>query len=127
MRGDESRKVQCGVLRHSSDAEPGITRKRHGSYWAYFDAEGKRVTDRDEIDRLNAIGLPPAYEQAWFCADPHGHLQATGVDARGASNIAITRCSARSARAPSTRACLSSGRPCPGFGGGWSRISSGGN
>jgi len=71
------------VLRHSSDAEPGITRKRHGRYWAYFDAEGKRVTDRDEIDRLNAIGLPPAYEQAWFCADPDGHLQATGVDARG--------------------------------------------
>jgi DNA topoisomerase-1 len=71
------------VLRHSSDAEPGITRKRQGRYWAYFDAEGKRVTDRDEIDRLNAIGLPPAYEQAWFCADPDGHLQATGVDARG--------------------------------------------
>jgi DNA topoisomerase I len=83
MRGDESRKEQCGVLRHSSDAEPGITRKRMGRYWAYFDAEGKRITDRDEIDRLNAIGLPPAYENAWFCADPDGHLQATGVDARG--------------------------------------------
>ena len=71
------------MLRHSSDAEPGITRKRMGNYWAYFDAEGKRVTDRDEIDRLNAVGLPPAYEKAWFCADPQGHLQATGVDARG--------------------------------------------
>ena len=71
------------MLRHSSDAEPGITRKRQGRYWAYFDAEGKRVTDRDEIDRLNAIGLPPAYENAWFCADPDGHLQATGIDARG--------------------------------------------
>ena len=71
------------MLRHSSDAEPGITRKRTGRYWAYFDAEGKRITDRDEIDRLNAVGLPPAYEHAWFCADPDGHLQATGVDARG--------------------------------------------
>ena len=71
------------MLRHSSDAEPGITRKRQGHYWAYFDSDGKRVTDRDEIDRLNAIGLPPAYERAWFCADANGHLQATGVDARG--------------------------------------------
>jgi DNA topoisomerase-1 len=71
------------VLRHSSDAEPGITRKRQGNYWAYFDPDGQRVTDREEIDRLNAIGLPPAYEQAWFCADPDGHMQATGVDARG--------------------------------------------
>jgi DNA topoisomerase-1 len=71
------------MLRHSSDAEPGITRKRMGRYWAYFDAKGQRITDRDEIDRLNAVGLPPAYENAWFCADPNGHLQATGVDARG--------------------------------------------
>ena len=83
MRLDESRKAQWAVLRHSSDAEPGITRKRQGRYWAYFDPEGKRITDRDEIDRLNAVGLPPAYEDAWFCADPDGHLQATGVDARG--------------------------------------------
>jgi DNA topoisomerase-1 len=71
------------MLRHSSDAEPGITRKRIKNAWGYFDAEGNRITDRDEIDRLNAIGLPPAYENAWFCADPCGHLQATGIDARG--------------------------------------------
>ena len=71
------------MLRHSSDTEPGITRKRMGRYWAYFDSEGNRITDRDEIDRLNAIGLPPAYENAWFCADPDGHLQATGIDTRG--------------------------------------------
>jgi len=70
-------------LRHSSDTEPGISRKRMGRYWAYFDADGKRITDRGEIDRLNAVGLPPAYEKAWFCADANGHLQATGVDARG--------------------------------------------
>lgn len=71
------------MLRHSSDAEPGIRRERKGRYWAYFDASGNRVTNRDEIDRLNSIGLPPAYSDAWFCADPNGHLQATGIDARG--------------------------------------------
>ena len=72
------------MLRQSSDTEPGISRKRAGERaWAYFDAEGQRITDRDEIDRLNAIALPPAYENAWFCADANGHLQATGIDARG--------------------------------------------
>ena len=71
------------MLRHSSDAEPGISRKRMGRYWAYFDSSGDRIADRDEIDRLNALGLPPAYSDAWFCADPQGHLQATGIDARG--------------------------------------------
>ncbi|WP_458389024.1 DNA topoisomerase IB [Sphingomonas sp. F9_3S_D5_B_2] len=54
-----------------------------GTGWGYFDSEGNRITDRDEIDRLNAIGLPPAYTQEWFCADPNGHMQATGIDARG--------------------------------------------
>jgi DNA topoisomerase-1 len=83
MPVDESRKAQQGVLRHSSDTEPGITRKRTGRYWAYFDPAGKRITDRGEIDRLNAIGLPPAYTDAWFCTDADGHLQATGIDARG--------------------------------------------
>ena len=71
------------MLRHSSDSEPGYTRKRHGRYWQYFDEKGKRVTDRDEIDRLNSIALPPAYNDAWFCKDSNGHIQATGKDARG--------------------------------------------
>src|SRR6185503_20646350 len=53
-----------------------------GRYWAYFDGD-KRVTGRATIDRLNAIALPPAYKDAWFCKDPDGHLQATGIDARG--------------------------------------------
>jgi DNA topoisomerase-1 len=76
-------KSNGGRLRHSSDSEPGYTRERHGRYWAYFDETGGRVTDRETIDRLNAIALPPAYENAWFCKDSNGHLQATGVDARG--------------------------------------------
>lgn len=71
------------MLRHSSDSEPGYTRKRHGRYWQYFDEKGKRVTNRDEIDRLNSISLPPAYTDAWFCKDANGHVQATGKDARG--------------------------------------------
>jgi DNA topoisomerase-1 len=71
------------MLKHSSDNDPGITRRKIGRAWAYFDPNGKRITDRGEIDRLNAIGLPPAYTDAWFCPDPDGHIQATGKDARG--------------------------------------------
>ena len=71
------------ALCYVDDSRPGITRKRHGRYWQYFDAHGKRITDRDEIDRLNAIGLPPAYRDAWFCPDRSGHIQATGYDDRG--------------------------------------------
>jgi DNA topoisomerase-1 len=71
------------ALCYVDDSRPGITRKRRGRYWQYFDAKGKRVTDREEIDRLNAIGLPPAYRDAWFCPDPNGHIQAIGYDDKG--------------------------------------------
>ena len=72
------------MLRYVDDSLiPGITRKRRGRYWQYFHPDGSRVTDRDEIDRLNAIGLPPAYERAWFCPFANGHIQAVGYDARG--------------------------------------------
>ena len=70
------------MLRHSSDSEPGYTRQKKGRAWAYFDGD-KRITDRDTIDRLNALALPPAYTDAWFCKDPDGHIQATGKDAKG--------------------------------------------
>ena len=71
------------MLRFTDLSSPGITRKRLRSAWGYFDARGKRITNREEIDRLNAIGLPPAYAEAWFCPHPNGHIQAIGVDARG--------------------------------------------
>jgi DNA topoisomerase-1 len=71
------------MLRYTDDSGPGITRKRRGRYWQYFHPDGSRITDRDEIDRLNGVGMPPAYERCWFCPDPNGHIQATGYDARG--------------------------------------------
>lgn len=70
-------------LRHCCDDQPGITRKEIKGKWGYFDPDGQRITDRDEIDRLNKIALPPAYTDAWFCPFPNGHIQATGRDARG--------------------------------------------
>lgn len=71
------------MLRYVDDSGAGITRKRRGRYWQYFGPDGERITDRDEIDRLNAIGLPPAYERCWLCPDPGGHIQGVGYDAKG--------------------------------------------
>jgi DNA topoisomerase-1 len=71
------------MICYVDDSEAGITRKRRGRFWMYFDARGNRISDRDEIDRLNAIGMPPAYERCWFCPDPNGHIQAIGYDAKG--------------------------------------------
>ena len=70
-------------LVYSDDQQPGITRRKVRGHWTYWSPAGERITDRDEIDRLNAIGLPPAYADAWFCPKPNGHIQATGKDEKG--------------------------------------------
>lgn len=71
------------AIRFVDDSMAGITRRLIRGKWAYWHADGTRITDRDEIDRLNAIALPPAYQRAWFCCDPNGHVQATGFDEKG--------------------------------------------
>lgn len=70
-------------LIYIDDDLPGITRRRAGKGWAYYDPDGELITDGEERKRLNAVALPPAYVDAWFCPAPNGHILATGVDDRG--------------------------------------------
>ncbi|HYC48477.1 MAG TPA: DNA topoisomerase IB [Burkholderiales bacterium] len=70
-------------LRFSSDAEPGIARRRAGSGFYYVLPDGRRVTDEATLARIRKLAVPPAYRDVWICRDANGHLQATGIDARG--------------------------------------------
>lgn len=70
-------------LHYVDDTQPGIRRKKQRGKFCYFDPAGQRITAPDEIRRINALAVPPAYTDVWICADPRGHLQATGRDARG--------------------------------------------
>ena len=70
-------------LIYADDSLPGITRRGAGTGFAYYYPDGQLIGDRAEKRRLNAIALPPAYVDAWFCVKPNGHLLATGYDARG--------------------------------------------
>ncbi|WP_174291306.1 DNA topoisomerase IB [Sphingomonas bacterium] len=75
--------AESAGLIYVTNADPGVTRRRAGKGWAYTDAAGARIKDRGEIDRINALAIPPAYADVWICADADGHLQATGRDAKG--------------------------------------------
>ena len=70
-------------LRHSSDREPGYTRRRHGKGWRYLDTDGRPVTDPRLRARFEALVIPPAWTDVWICKSSRGHLQATGTDAAG--------------------------------------------
>lgn len=86
LRTDNSTKgrFDSGPLLNFSSAENlSIRRMRKGRGWAYYDGNGNRIADRDEINRLNALAFPPAYTDARYNPDPLGHLQVIGRDARG--------------------------------------------
>jgi DNA topoisomerase-1 len=70
-------------LRYVHDDGPGIGREWTADGPVYFARDGRRIEDADEVKRLNALAIPPAYRDVWICPDPRGHIQATGRDARG--------------------------------------------
>ncbi|WP_208002260.1 DNA topoisomerase IB [Luteimonas yindakuii] len=72
---------QAGLL-YVSDTEPGISRRRTGTGFSYRLPDGSVLRDRDELARIRALAIPPAYTEVWICSHPRGHLQATGRDAR---------------------------------------------
>ena len=69
-------------LVYMSDAEPGITRRRRGRGFTYLAPDGTTIARGAERARLEALAVPPAYEDVWMCPLPNGHLQATGRDTR---------------------------------------------
>jgi len=70
-------------LRRSDCAEPGIARRRRGRGFEYLGPSGERIDDPRTLERIAQLAVPPAWRDVWICADPRGHLQATGVDAAG--------------------------------------------
>lgn len=80
---DSEESSRLAHLRYVSDAKPGITRKRWGRSFRYFDTDGKPVHDEKVLARIKSLVIPPAWRQVWICPLAHGHLQATGRDARG--------------------------------------------
>ena len=70
-------------LRYVSDQSPGISRRRKGANFLYYNQEGKILRDPAELKRIRSLVIPPAWEKVWICPRSNGHLQATGLDVKG--------------------------------------------
>ena len=79
---DPVQAAKTAGLRYVMDSIPGIRRKRHGKSFSYVGVDGKPISE-EERDRIKSLVIPPALEDVWICPIPHGHLQATGRDAKG--------------------------------------------
>ena len=66
----------------TSDADPGIARRRAGR--GFSTAAWMRRPVAAPVRRwIEGLAIPPAWRDVWISADPDGHLLATGRDARG--------------------------------------------
>jgi DNA topoisomerase-1 len=70
-------------LRYVCDDARGIRREMGPLGFRYIGVDGKVIRKAADLKRIRALAVPPAWTEVWICADPRGHLQATGRDARG--------------------------------------------
>src|SRR5688572_24162397 len=83
LYADASRSASAAGLRYLSDTKPGITRKKHGNNFKFYNAKGEVITDDKVLNRVKKLVIPPAWTNVWICPSPNGHIQATGRDLKG--------------------------------------------
>jgi DNA topoisomerase-1 len=80
---DPVESARAAGLRYTTDTKPGIRRRRQGRGFTFVGADGRAIRDEAVLRRIRGLVIPPAWTDVWISADPLGHLQATGRDARG--------------------------------------------
>ena len=70
-------------LRHSNASGRGYRRVPAGTGFSYRDVDGSTLPPGPVRERLESIGIPPAWTDVWIAPFENGHIQATGLDAVG--------------------------------------------
>ena len=47
------------------------------------------IVDREVLERISELAIPPAWKEVWICPHPRGHIQATGIDAARAQAVPL--------------------------------------
>ena len=79
---DPEAAARAAGLIYVDTEDAGITRRRRGKGFSYAGPDGRPVTGA-ERERVEALVVPPAWDEVWICPDADGHIQATGRDDRG--------------------------------------------
>lgn len=77
---------QSVQLIFGSDQVPGI-RRTGTKRFRYVNELTREPPSAADVARIQALAIPPAWTQVWIAADPLSHLQATGRDARGRTQL----------------------------------------
>ena len=70
-------------LRYISDDIDGIKRFRTGKSFIYLGSKADKIKDKQTLDRINQLAIPPAWKNVWISPFNNSHLQSTGFDEKG--------------------------------------------
>ncbi|WP_077489308.1 DNA topoisomerase IB [Sinomonas mesophila] len=70
------------MVRASSPRSVWI-RRRAGRGFTYRDADGRRISSEEDLERIRALVIPPAWRNVRIAASPRSRIQARGVDVAG--------------------------------------------
>jgi DNA topoisomerase I len=74
LRPDPKDSARAAGLRYVHDAMPGIRRAQEDDHFNYYAPDGARITDEQEIERINRLRVPPAWTDVWICPNTRGHI-----------------------------------------------------
>ena len=78
--GKENKEAaKAAHLIYVNESGKGIVRIRKGKKFIYS-RDNKQVKDKQTLDRILKLAIPPSWINVWICSSPNGHLQATGLD-----------------------------------------------
>src|SRR5438045_581322 len=76
--------ARASGLRYVSDRGLGIRRVgTNVKNFTFVSATGRKGTDAATVKRIRSLVIPPAWKDVWICPLAEGHIQATGIDAKG--------------------------------------------
>ncbi len=70
-------------LRYAANSGKGFFRIRNGDQFFYVDHNQDVVQDKQVIERIHKLVIPPAWENTWISPYENGHLQVIGTDVKG--------------------------------------------
>ena len=78
---DYIKAAKVADLSYVTDRTEGIQRQKKGEGFVYI-YDNKPLKDKEQLERIKKLAIPPAWTNVWICPDGNGHIQATGFDIR---------------------------------------------
>ena len=78
---DAGKAAKAANLVYVTGQGAGFTRQKKGKSFIYRTGD-KKLKDKDHLDRIKKLAIPPSWTNVWICPSPEGHIQATGYDLR---------------------------------------------